>query len=245
MSWRKWCRAMNCQPVTTEPRPVITIDGPVAAGKTTVARLVAARLDFSLLDTGAIYRCVALCARRLGIDWNDSTEVAKIARHLAIGFHQEGDLNHVILAGEDVSTAIRTPAISQGASIVSALPTVREALLELQRDLGRAGGIVAEGRDTGTVIFPQAEVKFFLLASAAERGRRRYEELRAKGLQVDLQQTITEVEQRDAADCNRQHAPLLQADDALAIDTTAMTIDQVLQEMLEIVTKRRMQTCEA
>jgi cytidylate kinase len=224
---------------------IVAIDGPSGSGKSTLSRLLAEALDYINIDTGAMYRSVGLAAHRAVIDPADAPALAELCSRLTIEFVRNGTEERVLLNGEDVSEAIRTPEMSLMASRVSACPAVREAMGDLQRGMGARGGVVLEGRDIGTVIFPQAEVKFFLLASAAERGRRRYEELRAKGLQVDLQQTITEVEQRDAADCNRQHAPLLQADDALAIDTTAMTIDQVLQEMLEIVTKRRMQTCES
>ena len=151
----------------------------------------------------------------------------------------------MLLDGDDVTWELRSPEVVAHVSTVASYPGVREEMVRRQREIARLGSVVMVGRDIGTVVFPQAEVKFFLLASAAERGRRRFEELKAKGLQVDLQQTIAEVEQRDAADSNRQHAPLLQADDALAIDTTTMTIDQVLQEMLEIATKRRLQGCVA
>ncbi len=224
---------------------IIAIDGPSGSGKSTLSRLLAAALNYINIDTGAMYRSVGLAAHRAGIDPADSQALAELCARLTIEFVRSGTAERVLLDGEDISEAIRTPEMSLMASRVSACPAVREAMGRLQRAMGDQGGVVLEGRDIGTVVFPQAEVKFFLLASVAERGRRRFEELQAKGLQVDLQQTIAEVEQRDAADCNRQHAPLLQADDALAIDTTAMAIDQVLQEMLEIVTKRRLQGCEA
>jgi cytidylate kinase len=206
---------------------------------------LATALDYVNIDTGAMYRSVGLAAHRGVIDSADAQSLAELCARLTIEFVRNGTVERVVLNGEDVSEAIRTPEMSLMASRVSACLAVRDAMGRLQREMGNRGGVVLEGRDIGTVVFPQAEVKFFLLASAAERGRRRFEELRAKGLQVDLQQTIDEVEQRDAADCNRQHAPLLQADDALAIDTTTMTIEQVLQEMLETVNKRRLQSCAA
>jgi len=145
----------------------------------------------------------------------------------------------VLLNGEDVSEAIRTPEVSLLTSRVAACPCVRTALVRLQRSLGEQGGVVLEGRDIGTVVFPRAEAKFFLLASARERGHRRYLELKEKGLVVDLEQTIAEVEERDAADGAREHSPLLQAEDAVAIDSTGLSIEQVLEEMLQVVRARR------
>ncbi len=224
---------------------IVAIDGPSGSGKSTLSRLLAAALNYINIDTGAMYRSVGLAAHRGAIDPADTQALAELCARLTIEFVRNGAVERVLLNGEDVSEAIRTPEMSLMASRVSACLAVRDAMGRLQREMGKRGGVVLEGRDIGTVVFPQAEVKFFLLASAAERGRRRFEELRAKGLHVDLQQTIAEVEQRDAADCNRQHAPLLQADDALAIDTTTMTIEQVLQEMLVIVNKRRLQGCVA
>ncbi len=223
---------------------IVAVDGPSGSGKSTLSRLLAAALNYTNIDTGAMYRSVGLAAYRAGVDPEDGQALAELCERLTIEFVRSGAEERVLLDGEDVSEAIRTPDMSMMASRVSASLAVREAMGRLQKSMGEQGGVVLEGRDIGTVVFPQAEVKFFLLASAAERGRRRFEELRAKGLQVDLQQTIAEVEKRDAADCNRQHAPLVQADDALAIDTTAMTIEQVLQEMLQIVHKRRLQNCE-
>lgn len=224
---------------------IIAIDGPSGSGKSTLSRLLAAALNYINIDTGAMYRSVGLAAHQAGVDPEDPRALEELCGRITIEFVRSGTDERVLLNGADVSEAIRTPEMSMMASRVSACPAVREAMGRLQKSMGEQGGVVLEGRDIGTVVFPQAEVKFFLLASAAERGRRRFEELRAKGLQVDLQQTIDEVKQRDAADSNRQHAPLVQADDALAIDTTTMTIDQVLQEMLEIVNKRRLQSCEA
>lgn len=222
---------------------IVAVDGPSGSGKSTLSRLLAAALNYINIDTGAMYRSVGLAAHRAGVDPEDDQGLAGLCRNLSIEFVRRGTDERVLLNGEDVSEAIRTPEMSMMASRVSACPAVREAMGQLQKSMGEKGGVVLEGRDIGTVVFPQAEVKFFLLASAAERGRRRYKELRAKGLQVDLQQTIAEVEERDAADSNRQHAPLVQAEDALAIDTTAMTIEQVLEEMLRIVNQRRLQYC--
>jgi CMP/dCMP kinase len=218
---------------------IIAIDGPSGVGKSTLSKRLARELGYTNLDTGAMYRAVALAAQRQGIDPLDRPALAGLCRALHIDFLPDPQGERVLLDGEDVSEAIRTPQVSLLTSRVAACLEVRQALVAMQRHLGEAGGVVLEGRDIGTVVFPQAEVKFFLLASAAERGRRRYEELRSKGADVDLEQTIREVEERDAADSAREHAPLLQAQDAVAIDTTRLTIEQVLTEMLRVVREKR------
>src|SRR6187549_3107833 len=159
-------------------RVVVTIDGPAGAGKSSVAKQLAARLGYGLLDTGAIYRSVALIALRQGIPWTEGARLGELARDLQIQFELMGEVNHVLVAGEDLTGEIRNPEISQGASRVSGHPEVRAALLELQRRLGSGGGVVVEGRDTGTVVFPAAEAKFFLTASPEIRATRRVEELR-------------------------------------------------------------------
>jgi cytidylate kinase len=218
---------------------IIAIDGPSGAGKSTLSKLLSQRLDYTHLDTGAMYRCVALAAMSQGIDPGDQERLGTLAQQLKIEFVHTpaGDL--VLLDGQDVSTAIRTPAVSLLTSKVSAIPQVRGALVALQRRLGESGGVVLEGRDIGTVVFPQAQVKFFLSATAVERGQRRYDELIAKGTNVTLQQTISEVVARDLADSEREHAPLLQADDAVVIDSTHLSIDEVLAMMVRVVQMRR------
>lgn len=218
---------------------IIAIDGPSGAGKSTLSKLLAKRLGYINIDTGAMYRSVALAARRRGIDPADNEALTRLCAALRIEFIRHNGGERVILDGEDVSAAIRTPEVSLLTSKVSACPAVREAMVRLQREMGACGGVVLEGRDIGSVVFPRAEVKFFLVATVRERGRRRYDELRAKGLAVDLEQTIAEVESRDAADTAREHAPLLQAPDAIPIDTTTMGIDEVLAEMLRIIEERR------
>lgn len=218
---------------------VVTIDGPAGAGKSTVARRLARALGYSLLDTGAIYRAVALAAERGGLPWTDGPGCAAVASSLAIEFAFRGDVNHVLIAGEDVSDAIRTQEISSGASQVSAHPEVRAALLDLQRRLGAGGGVVVEGRDTGTVVFPHAEAKFFLTATVQERAGRRAAELRLRGLPVaDLATIIKETEERDARDAGREVAPMRAADDAVLVDSTAQTLDEVVAE-IEAEVRRR------
>lgn len=219
-------------------RLIVAIDGPAGAGKSTAARLLAARLGYALLDTGAIYRTMALRARQRGISWDDGPGVASLADALDLKFQMEGDVNRVLANGEDLTVAIRTPEISDGASRVSALPEVRAALLGLQRRIGAAGGVVVEGRDIGTVVFPDAEAKFFLTASADERARRRMAELQAGGRPADLAQTKAEILARDERDSSRATAPLRRADDAVEIDSSALGPAQVVDEMAQIVRTR-------
>jgi cytidylate kinase len=217
---------------------VVAIDGPAGAGKSTVSRRLAVRLGYQLLDTGAIYRSVALVARRAGVPWDDGAGLAGLARGLDIDFHFDGDVNRVRLAGKDESEAIRTPEISQGASVVSAHPEVRDALLELQRRLGAAGGVVAEGRDIGTVVFPDAGAKFFLTASPEIRARRRTEELRGAGKIVDEAETLREIIERDERDSTRAVAPLKPAHDSVLVDSTGVPIDDVVTTMFQLVRQR-------
>jgi len=219
-------------------RAVVTIDGPAGAGKSTVAKRLARVLGYRLLDTGALYRTVALLARRAGVAWDDGAGCAAVARALDVDFAFDGEENRVFLAGEDVTQAIRTPEASDGASRVSALPEVRAALLDLQRRLAEGGGVVVEGRDVGTVVFPNAHAKFFLMADPAVRARRRFEELRATGQPVDEERTLAEMRARDLRDETRPAAPLRQAEDAVRVDSSRLTIDEVVDLMAGEVRRR-------
>jgi len=225
-------------------RPLVAIDGPAGAGKSTVAKMVAARLGFVLVDTGAIYRCVALAAKRVGLAFDDEPRVADLAEQLAerraIALKPHADGGVVVeLDGADVSGSIRTPEMSLGASRVSAIPRVRQALLAMQRQSGEQGGVVLEGRDIGTVVFPDADVKFYLTATSRQRASRRHVELTEKGQKTTFEATLEDVEKRDKADTERPVAPLRQADDAILVDSSAMSIDAVVEQMVAEVWARQ------
>lgn len=211
---------------------VVTIDGPAGAGKSTVARRLAQRLGFRLLDTGAIYRAVAVTALERGVDLDDAPALAAIAADLDIDFAFEGDVNHVRVGGRDLTAAIRTPEASQASSKVSRHREVRAALLDLQRRLGGQGGVVVEGRDTGTVVFPTAGAKFFLTASDECRAQRRQDELAARGAAPAFEETLAEIRERDQRDASRDVAPMVAADDAITIDSSTMGLDEVVDQIL-------------
>lgn len=211
--------------------PVLTIDGPSGSGKGTIARLLAKKLGWHMLDSGALYRLTALAAQRRGIDLADAGAVARVAATLDVRF--EGDEEtRVILEGEDVTLRIRSEEAGAAASTVAAHPPVREALLERQRRFAQPPGLVADGRDMGTVVFPEAPVKVYLDASAEVRGERRYKQLKDKGLDANLGQIIEDIRQRDQRDMQRPVAPLKPAEDAYVIDSSHLTVEQVLAECL-------------
>lgn len=217
-------------------RPIVAIDGPAGAGKSTVARKLADKLGFTLVDTGALYRAVALAAQREGVAWDDEVNVVAVARRVEVSrsLRLVPDAEkgvRVMLDGQDVSDAIRTADMGMGASRVSAIAGVRAALLELQRQAGESGGVVLEGRDIGTVVFPDAEVKFFLTASPEIRAQRRYDELLLRGQKVDYAATLAEVKLRDEKDTNRPIAPLRRADDAIFVDSSDRPVDEIVAEM--------------
>jgi CMP/dCMP kinase len=218
---------------------IIAIDGPSGAGKSTLAKRLAKELNFIYLDTGAMYRALALKVLREGVDLADDARLAELIRGTEIDLAEKEGWLVVLLDGRDVASEIRTPEVSQMASKVSALRIVRERMLELQRAMGRRGSVVAEGRDIGTVIFPQAEVKIFLDASVRERARRRCDEIKAAGRAVDLAETLYEIEERDRRDSEREIAPLRKADDALLIDSSSLGADAVAARVLAEIQKKR------
>lgn len=220
--------------------PVITIDGPSGSGKGTVAALLAAKLGWKFLDSGALYRLLAFAARNHGVDLTNEEALKVLAAHLDVQFDtaESGQGMRIVLEGEDVTEAIRNEVVGAGASQVAALPAVREALLQRQKAFREAPGLVADGRDMGTVVFPDATLKIFLTASAEERARRRYLQLKAKGDDVNLASLLDEIRARDERDTQRTVAPLKPADDAIQLDSTALSIEQVLGQILSEVAKR-------
>jgi cytidylate kinase len=215
--------------------PVITVDGPSGAGKGTVSKQIAQRLGWHFLDSGAIYRVLALAVVHHDMDPTDEESLAELAAHLDVSFSTDemtGDTK-VILEGEDVSSTIRTEVVGGVASKVASLPRVREALLRRQRAFRESPGLVADGRDMGTIVFPTAEVKVFLTATAEERAQRRYLQLKNKQPGVRIDSLLADIQARDERDSNRSVAPLVAAHDALEIDSTSMDIEQVVDSILD------------
>lgn len=213
--------------------PVITIDGPTASGKGTITRRLAQRLGWHILDSGALYRLVALAASKHGIAYDDKESLQPLAAHLDVEFIDAGEQAEVVilLEGEDVTRELRTETCGAGASQVAALPVVREALLARQRAFRQAPGLVADGRDMGTVVFPDATLKIFLTASAEERARRRYKQLIEKGLSVTMRSLLDEIATRDKRDRERASSPLVPASDAVILDTSVLSIDEVVDRL--------------
>ncbi len=216
----------------------IAIDGPSGAGKSTVARSLAERLGYTYIDTGAMYRSVALRVKEKGISIEDKFALKQLASSLRVVFFTEKKQTHVLCDGEDITEAIRTPEISRLASSISKQKGVREALVQMQRKMGKEGSVILEGRDIGTVVFPDADVKFYLDAESDERVRRRYEEMVEKGVKVDFKETEEELVQRDHNDMHRIHSPLKKAEDALFIDSTHRSAGEIVEEMVRIIKKK-------
>lgn len=217
----------------------IAIDGPSGAGKSTLAKLLASELGYLYVDTGAIYRTVGLCAFRRGIAPEDRAGVVAMLGTFSLDLkHGEDGLQHMYLDGEDVSEDIRRPEISMYASAVSALPEVREFLMEMQRGLARRQNVIMDGRDIGTVVLPDADLKLFLTASAEDRAQRRYAELREKGIATDFETVLADMATRDKNDASRAAAPLRQAEDAVLVDTTGNTLEESFQMLLKTVKER-------
>ena len=213
----------------------VAIDGPAGAGKSTIARAAAAQLGFVYVDTGALYRTIGLAVCRRGIDGTDVPGILATLPEIQVGLTYQDGAQHVLLDGEDVSDAIRTPQISTYASQVSSVPEVRAYLLDLQRDLARRQSVIMDGRDIGTVILPDAKVKIFLPASPEKRAARRCAELREKGQDVTVEDILADMERRDALDASRAAAPLKQAEDAVLVDTSDLTLEQSIEAVLTVI----------
>ncbi len=216
---------------------VVAIDGPAGAGKSTIAKLAAEKLGYAYIDTGAMYRSVAWKFLQTGAVF-DEDFISKLACTMVIDFKPEARVNRVFVDGTEVTDAIRTPEVTAIVSRVAAIGAVREAMVEQQRRMGIVGGVLMDGRDIGTVVFPNAQLKIFLTASVEERARRRYKEMLQKGQQVELAQLAADIAARDKADSERAIGPLRQAEDAILLDTSDMGISQVTEKILQLVQER-------
>jgi len=224
--------------MTAGNRLIIAIDGPAGSGKSTTARLLAARLGYLYIDTGAMYRAATLHILRSGIDPQDRSEVAAAIEGAAIVLEPSVEGVRVFLDGEDVSDEIRSSEVTRTASAVSEVPRVREVLVAAQQRMGAEGGVVLEGRDIGTVVFPEADLKIYLIADVHERAVRRQAELISRGVMVELAEVESDLERRDAHDSGREHSPLRRADDAIEVDTTALTIQEQVARIEELALTR-------
>ncbi|MDM7860792.1 (d)CMP kinase [Alteromonas sp. ASW11-36] len=215
--------------------PVVTVDGPSGAGKGTLASMLANHLNWHLLDSGALYRVLAVATEHHGISPADEEAIVPLASGLDVTFETEGDSRKIVLEGEDVTDVIRTEEVGSVASQVAALPRVREALLRRQRAFEQAPGLIADGRDMGTVVFPEAVAKIFLTASAEARAERRFNQLKEKGMSVKLSRLLSDIKARDERDTQRIVAPLVPAEDAFELDSTALSIEQVFEKAVEFI----------
>ncbi len=220
------------------PSPVVTVDGPSGAGKGTLSSLLASKLGWHFLDSGAIYRVLAVATLHHDLPCDDEESIVPLATGLDVSFETEGEGTRIILEGEDVTDDIRTEQVGAVASKVAALPRVREALLRRQRAFQHEPGLVADGRDMGTVVFPDAIVKIFLTASAEARAERRYAQLKEKGMDVNIARLLTDIQARDERDSQRAVAPLVPAEDAVIIDSTDLDITQVFEKAIDVINSR-------
>jgi cytidylate kinase len=223
----------------TARRPCIAIDGPVGAGKSTIARVVARELGYTYIDSGAMYRALAWAALQQSVSPTDPSQVVELLRGTTIELRPRGDGgNEVLVGGTDVTREIRTPEIGQLASRLSAMTAVRRRMVALQRHMAEAGGVVMEGRDIQTVVLPEAEVKIFLTAPAEERAQRRWMELRDRGTEAEVDEVLAEIQARDHRDSTRADSPLMPAPDAVHVDTGGLTIEQVVERVLQVVREK-------
>ena len=216
----------------------IAIDGPAGAGKSTIAKALAARLHYIYIDTGAMYRAIGLFALRSGVSGEDREGVAALLPEIRLELCFQDSAQHILLNGEDVSQAIRTPQASAYASLVSAIPAVRSFLLDYQRSFARSNSVIMDGRDIGTVVLPQADCKIFLTAGSEARARRRFAELQAKGDETPYEEVLAAIRQRDLQDSSREAAPLKAAEDAVVVDTTACTLAESIEKVYAVVKER-------
>ena len=223
---------------------IIAIDGPAASGKSTTAQLLAKKLGYLYIDTGAMYRACALKAKKMGIDINDEESIRNLLDFIDIQIENDNSKNRILLDGEDVSEDIRADDISSLASAISAIPAVRYKMVELQRKMGEKGSVILDGRDIGTFVFPDAEVKFFLTASPEIRAKRRWLELQQKGIDKNFSEVLADLVKRDNNDSQRALAPLKKAEDAIEIDTSNMTIEEQTDYLYQIIRSRMEEECK-